>query len=133
MRQKATVERLLNDGTAVLLVRRQSACSGDCHSCGGCGGTAQTLRLTARDPIGTHEGDRVYVESDGKTVLKGAALVYLLPLALFLLGYVSALPLGAWAFAVGCGGFALGLLPAVWYDRQLKKHPPAYVIVGFVE
>ena len=133
MRNKATVDRVLPDGRAELLVRRESACSGDCHRCGGCGGTEQVLRLTAKDTLGVREGDIVYVESDGAVVLKGAFLLYLLPLALFLAGYLAAMSLNAWAFAVGGGGFLLGLLPAVLYDRYVKKHPPEYVIVGFVK
>ena len=133
MRNKATVECVLPDGRARLYVCRESACSGDCHKCGGCGGIEQILQLTAKDPIGVQKGDAVYVEADSAVVLKGAFLLYLLPLVLFLAGYLAALRLGAWAFAVGCGGFLLGLLPAVLYDRYMKKHPPEYVIVGYVK
>ena len=133
MRKKATVERILPDGRAELLVRRESACSGDCHKCGGCGGVEQVLRLTAKDTIGVRKGDIVYVESNGAVVLKAAALLYFLPLALFLAAYLAAINLDGWTFAVGCGGFLLGLLPAVLYDRYVKKHPPEYLIVGYVK
>ena len=133
MRKKATVDRVLPDGRAELLVRRESACSGDCHKCGGCGGVEQVLRLMAKDTVGVQKGDIVYVESDGRVVLKGAFLLYLLPLALFLIGYLVAMSLHGWAFAVGCGGFLVGLIPAVLYDRYVKKHPPEYVIVEFVK
>lgn len=133
MRKKATVERVLPEGRAELLVRRESACSGDCHKCGGCGGVEQVLRLTAKDAVGVQKGDIVYVESDGAVVLKGAFLLYLLPVVLFLAGYLAAMSLQGWAFAVGCGGFLFGLIPAVLYDRYVKKHPPEYVIVGFVK
>lgn len=133
MRKKATVDRLLPQNRAELLVRRESACSGDCHKCGGCGGVEQILRLTARDPIGVQRGDIVYVESESSVVLKGAALIYMLPLLLFLAGYLMAMPLGGWAFAIGGAGFVLGWIPAVLYDRHVKKNPPDYVITGFVE
>lgn len=133
MRKKATVDRVLPDGRAELIVRRESACSGDCHKCGGCGGVEQVLRLTAKDDVGVQKGDVVYVESNSAMVLKGAFLLYLLPLVLFLVSYLVALPTNGWAFAVGCGGFLLGLLPAVLYDRYVKKHPPEYVIVGYVK
>ncbi len=133
MRRKATVAALLPDGRAELLVSRKSACSGDCHSCGGCGAIEQTLRLTARNPVGARQGDIVWLESGSRTVLTSAALLYLLPLLLFFAGYLAATPLGSWAAAVGAGGFALGLLPAFWYNRRLKMHPPDYTIVGFVK
>ena len=133
MRKKATVDRLLPQNRVELLVRRESACSGDCHKCGGCGGVEQVLRVTARDPIGVQKGDIVYVQSDSGVVLKGAVLIYLLPLLLFLGGYLAAASLGSWAFAVGGAGFVLGWIPALLYDRHVKKNPPDYVITGFVE
>lgn len=132
MRQKATVDALIADGRAVLTVVRESACSGDCHTCGGCGSVKQTLSVTADNPIGAKIGERVWVESNGAPVLKGAALVYLLPLALFLAAYLVAIPLGAWAFAVAAGAFAVGFLPAVAYNRKIKREPPTYTIVGYV-
>lgn len=131
MQQRATVTRLLPAGRAELTVRRKSACSGDCHRCGGCGTVEQTLRLTAENPIGAQVGDRVLVESASGVVLTAAALVYLLPLAAFLGGYLAALSLGAWAFAVGGVCFALGLLPALAYDRRVKRCPPRYTVVSF--
>ena len=66
-------------------------------------------------------------------MLRGAALLYLLPPALFLAGYLAAYSLGAWAAAAGAAGFALGLIPAFVRDRRLKKRPPDHVITGFVK
>ena len=100
MERKARVERLLPDHQAELTVQRESACSGDCHKCAGCGAVTQTLRLTADNPIGAREGDMVWISSESKTVLKGAALLYLLPPILFLAGYLAAMPLGKGAAAV---------------------------------
>lgn len=133
MRRKATVAELLLDGRAELIVRRESACSGDCHKCAGCGAVEQTLRLTADNPLGAQKGDIVWLESESAPVLRAAAAVYLLPLLLFLVGFLSAQKLGGWAAAVGAGGFLLGLIPAFAYDRHLKKHPPHYTVVGWVE
>lgn len=133
MRRKATVTELLPEGRAELVVRRESACSGDCHQCAGCGAVEQTLRLTADNPLGAQKGDIVWLESESAPVLRAAAAVYLLPPALFLAGYLLARSLGAWAVLMGAGGFLLGLLPAFAYDRHLKKHPPKYTVVGWVE
>lgn len=133
MRTKATVDTLLPDGKAEVLIARKSACSGDCHKCGGCGAVEQTLRVAAENPLEAKRGDVVWLESESRTVLASAALLYLLPLLLFLTGYLAAYSLGGWAAAVGVGGFALGVLPAILYDRSLKKRPPSYTIVGFVK
>ena len=133
MRTKATVDTLLLDGKAEVLIARKSACSGDCHKCGGCGAVEQTLRVAAENPLDAKRGDVVWLESESRTVLASAALLYLLPLLLFLTGYLAAYSLGGWAAAVGVGGFALGVLPAVLYDRSLKERPPSYTIVVFVK
>lgn len=133
MQKKATVDAVLPDGTARLLVQRESACSGDCHKCSGCGSVGQTLCLTAKNPIGAQKGDIVIIESESGVVLKAAALIYLLPLALFLIGYLAAMRLGAWAVAVGLGGFVLGTLPTVRYNRKVRNHPPEYTIIEFVK
>lgn len=93
----------------------------------------QTLCLTAGNPIGAEKGDIVVIESESSVVLKAAALVYLLPLALFLIGYLVSMRLGAWAVLIGLGGFLLGALPAVWYNRKIKNHPPEYTIIEFVK
>ena len=131
MRQVATVE-WARDGEAELSVRRESACSGDCHKCAGCGAVAQTLRIKARDPLGTVPGDRVYVESESAPVLWAAALVYLCPLVLFLAAYLLGVARG-WGAWPGLLGFLLGWIPALCYNRRMKKHPPQYTVVGFVK
>lgn len=133
MRQRATVEAVLPGGCARLSVRRESACSGDCHKCAGCGAVTQTLCLTARNPIGAQPGDRVWIESGSGPVLGAAALVYLLPLLCFLGGYFAASALGPWAYGVGGGALLLGTVPALLFDRRLKRRPPEYNIVEFVK
>ena len=133
MQRKATVQELLPDGRAELAVQRESACSGDCHHCGGCGTVGQTLRLTAENPVGAEKGDIVWISSESKPVLRAAALVYALPLALFLAGYLLSMRLGAWAAAIGAGGFLLGLVPAFAYNRRVRKKLPVYTIIGVVK
>lgn len=131
MRQQATVEEVRAD-SVVLSVRRESACSGECHKCAGCGAVAQTVFLTARNPIGARKGDRVYVQSSSSVVLWAAVLVYLLPLIGFFCGYLLGSLYGCAAW-LALAGFVLGWLPAVCYNRYIKKQPPNYTIIGFVE
>ena len=131
MRQRATVEAL--EGTqAIVSVRRESACSGDCHKCAGCGAVAQTLQVKAENLISAKKGEHVYIESRSDTVLWAAILVYLIPLLGFLLGYF----LGSFCNRTGlvsAGGFLLGWIPALGYNRYVKARPPVYRIVAYVE
>ena len=129
MRQRATVGSLLPDGSVSLLVQRVSACTGDCGHCGGCGAVGQSVQVTARAPFPVEPGERVWVESRSGAVLGAAALVYLLPLALFLAAYLTAQAFASGAGWWGLAGFALGLIPAFLYDRHVRRRPPAYRIV----
>ena len=126
MEQTVRVRRVLEGGRAEVFAVRESACSGDCHKCSGCGAAKETVVFTAVDAIGVKVGDVVTVHSESAPVLGAAAVLYLLPLALFLLGYALGRALG------GGIGFALGISLAVVYDRKVeKKRKPVYTITGF--
>ena len=87
MTQIATVTALPGPGTAEVTVARQTACGHDCESCAGCGTRSAEVVIRASTAIPVAVGDRVEVYSSGR-VLGVAALVYLGPVALFLLGYL---------------------------------------------
>ena len=120
MTQIGTVTALPGgDGQVELTVRRQSACGHDCAGCGGCAG--QELVIHARTDIPLALGDRVEVYSGGR-VLGIAALVYLGPVALFLLGYLlSAGAAEAARYLWGGAGFALGLAGAAAVVRRRRQ------------
>ena len=131
MEQLVRVVQVFPDGTAKVLRVRESACSGDCHKCSGCGAQQQTLQLTAQNPIGARPGETVRLHSSTAAVLKAAAVVYLLPLVLFILAYL-------WGMQWHLGGltgfvaFALGIGAAIAYDRLVvKKENTVYTIVGY--
>ncbi len=131
MRRLATVRELLPDGSAVLTARRESACSGDCHTCSGCGAVGQTVRFTAVNCIHAEPGAEVWVETDSRRVLLPAALVYTLPLALFLAVYLLVTALNGSALLPAAAAFALGLVPAFLLDRRLRRRPPSCRIVSY--
>lgn len=119
------------DGTARVMLVRQSACSGDCHKCSGCGAVEQTMLITARNPIGARPGDLVTISAKSGPVLRGAAILYLLPLVLFVAGYLVGMQ---WQLGglTGIAAFALGLGAAVAYDRcVVKKEETEYTIIGY--
>ena len=131
MEQDVIVRRLLPDGMAEVMRIRESACSGDCHKCAGCGSAKQTMLFTAHNAIGAKAGDRVVVESDTGTVLKGAMLLYVLPLMTFLAGYIAGENL--WDRGILCSilGFGLGMIPIKLYDRHLAKKGTVYTIKAY--
>ena len=132
MEQQAQVIRELNESTVLVAVKRKSACSGDCHKCAGCGAAKETVEITARNPIGASPGDLVVIRSASGPVLAAAAVLYLLPLVLFFLGYGL---MAAGNFSGPLGGLlgaALGIGIAFGYDRLvLKKKKTVYTIIGY--
>ena len=132
MEQIVRVRQTCDDGSAQVLHIRQSACSGDCHKCSGCGAAQEGILLTVDNPIGARPGDLVTIEAATGPVLRGAAVLYMMPLLLFFLGYA----LGAIAWGkgglVGCLSFLLGIALVIVYDRRVAaKHDTAYTITGF--
>lgn len=132
MEQLVRVKAVYENGTAQVLRVRESACSGDCHKCSGCGIAKEAVVLTAANPIGAKRGDLVKVESASAPVLKAAAVLYLLPLALFFLGYALGSAVGNLGPWIGGLGFVLGVGIVVVYDRLVvKKANLSYTITAF--
>lgn len=110
---------------------RESACSGDCHKCSGCGAVQQAMVFTARNPIGARPGELVTVESATGPVLKAAAVLYMLPLVLFIAGYLLGMQ---WQLGGLTGGlaFLLSIGIIIAYDRLvMKKKNTVYTIIGY--
>ena len=116
MTQIATVERILDSGHAEISVPRKSACGHDCEECAGCGVTGTAVHAKALNPIGALPGQKVVVESSTKKMLRIVALVYLIPVALFFLGYLAAMAVTASVavqYTAAAAGFILGILGAI--------------------
>ena len=131
MQQTVKILSCNADGTAQVACLRQSACSGDCHKCSGCGAVEQTMIFTARNPIGARAGEMVIVESESGPVLKAAAVLYMLPLVLFIAGYLVGMQ---WKLGglLGAAAFVLSIGIIVAYDRLvMKKKNTVYTIVGY--
>ena len=132
MEQLVRVKEVYGNGTALVFRVRESACSGDCHKCAGCGAAKETVLFTADNPIGARQGDLVRVESETAPVLKAAAVLYVAPLILFFLGYYIGYRMGNFGALVGAAGFVLGIVLVVVYDRKvMKKTDLNYKITAF--
>ena len=121
--------------TAKVQYHRPTACQGDCSKCaGGCGSMAaqEEIVVSAQNLIGARVGDAVYIEGETKKVAWAILLVYVIPVALFLVGYF----LGQqWdrGNLIGILGFFMGLVLAVLESRRQRKRGQEiqYRIVSF--
>ena len=132
MQQLVRVWEVYEDGTAQVVCFRESACSGDCHKCAGCGAVKQTVMFRAVNAINARPGQMVTVTAESAPVLRAAAVLYLMPILLFVVGYL--LGIACWDAGVLCGGigFLTGILLAVVYDRLvMKKRETVYTITGY--
>ena len=132
MEQQVKVRQVHDDGTATVIRIRESACSGDCHKCAGCGAQQQAMLFRAVNAIGAAPGDLVTVSSASGPVLAGAAVLYMMPLVLFFTGYALAAVLNLSGALFGCLAFVLSIILIVVYDRRMaKKDNTIYTITGF--
>ena len=123
MTQTATVAAVQGPGVVRVTVARQSACSHDCSTCAGCGAVPGSITVLAKTDLDLTPGDLVELYSRSSRILPIAALVYLGPVFLFLMGYL--LPQGvseAGRGLLGGIGFVLGLALAVLADRRLRRN-----------
>lgn len=132
MEQLVRVREVYDNGTAQVICIRESACSGDCHKCSGCGAAKETIFLTADNPIGAQAGDLVKLRSDTGPVLKAALIMYMMPLVLFFAGYAIGAALNQSGVLFGSIAFACSIIFIVLYDRWVaKKENTIYTITGF--
>lgn len=132
MEQIVRVREVYDNGTAQVICVRESACSGDCHKCSGCGAAKEAIVLTADNPIGAEQGDFVTLRSETGPVLKAAVVLYMIPLILFFAGYAIGAALNVSGAVTGSLAFVLSIVLIVMYDRRMaKKDSAIYTITGF--
>ena len=132
MEKIVRVHRLNPDGRAEVFLVRESACSGDCHKCSGCGAQKETMIVTAENPIKAQVGDFVVVTSDTASVMKAVMAVYLIPMVLFFAGFGLGMAYSWHPGLLGGLGFVLGVVFAIWFDRRTaKKNDTVYTITGY--
>ena len=137
MTQNAVVESLAANGDAVVRVYQKSACGHDCSDCAGICGAKRAIKVQARNPLMAAPGDLVTVETGTARIIRAAALVYLLPLAVLLcgcfLGYVLGGSETVQALA-GLSGLLAGCACAVGINRFIRKDRPLeYTIINIDE
>ena len=134
MEQTVRVMTCNSDGTATVLHIRESACSGDCHKCTGCGAAQQKMFLTVNNPIGAKPGQDVIIQSSSRVVLVAAAVFYLLPVLMFFIGYTIGLNLWNTGWQLSLAFVAISVAICFFFDRFfMKKQKIVYTISGLVK
>ena len=134
MTKSAVVTKILNDRYAEIAVKRESVC-GSCASCGASCDFRQLITVTALNKAEASFGDEVTVSSRTSGIIGATALVYLLPLVFFLLGYSlsAALRLSEVAdIAISIGAFFVGTAVVLVVGRTRKKRE-VYEIVEILK
>lgn len=131
MEQIVRVREAHDNGTATVFLQRESACSGDCHKCSGCGAAKEVMIFEAKNPIGAQRGDLVVIESQTGPVMKAVGIFYVLPLVLFFLGYYLGDVLFGMGALVGSLGFVAAIVVTVLYDRKIARKEQAHTITGY--
>lgn len=93
MTNNGVVKKLLPGGMAEVAVIRQSACGGNCASCGGCSSN-NVMTARAHNLVNAKTGQSVVIESSTKKIFGAVALVYVMPLIFFLASYIAADAMG---------------------------------------
>lgn len=87
MEVSGTVLEKLENGRILVEIVRHSACGGNCHSCGSCGGTQSKIVAECTDSVSV--GDRVLVSISTNRYFLLSFLVFLVPLCVIVAGYVG--------------------------------------------
>ena len=132
MTQDAIVTRILPNSMAEVVVTRSTACGSNCGSCESCIFQSE-LKTIARNNIGARPGQKVVISSSSKKVFSAAILVYFMPLAFFLLGFLLSSLLGASESICILISFLFLILSAFILVRSQKKtdkQPITYDIIS---
>ena len=122
MTQDAVVTKVYPDGMAEVAVARSTACGGNCGSCESCIFQSE-LRTKAYNAIQAKPGQKVVIETKSSKIFGAAILVYVVPLLLFLLGYLVAHLAGGGeglCIAASFSGLLLGAVILVLTQKNRK-------------
>lgn len=139
MTQTAKVKKILSAGVAEVAVKRVSACAHDCSKCasGGCQMMEHPdLTVKAYNQPDAQVGDVVLVESSSKQILSMAVVVYLLPFALLIAGYVIGSVLGFGeniSILLGGACFLLSFLISFALNKRVQKNSVQFNIIRILK
>jgi len=87
MKNTGVVTEIIN-GKAKIRFIKESACGGNCASCGGCG--SKPIEIVIENPLSAEVYDKVEVESDSDKILYSAFVLYVVPILILIFAYLAA-------------------------------------------
>ena len=76
-------------GGDIAMVRVESGACGKCHACGfGAVADRKQMEVKAFNKIGASKGEKVELELSGKKVMQASAIIFLIPFAGFIIGFL---------------------------------------------
>jgi len=125
LNKEAIVMKTMSNQKAEVLVKRDSACGGNCASCGGCKYNDRIYSIV-NNPISAQVGDTVLISSSTSAVLFGAITAYIFPLFMFFMGFIDAILLGfgqKGQILMSLTGLGLGIALTVVLHRKKIIRP----------
>ncbi len=122
MTQNAIVTKLLPESMAEVVVTRSTACGSNCGNCESCIFQSE-MKTVARNSIQAKPGQRVVIESRTSKVFFAAAIVYIMPLVFFIIGFAFSYLMGASEGICVLVSFVFLILSAcilVLYHKKMK-------------
>lgn len=127
------------EGMAKVMVTRSGACGPSCASCSSC--SNKDLVLSLPNYVGAEKGDFVELTSDNSSVLSHTALVYIVPLLMFIVSvglsysFLSSKNISNFellSFLIGIIGLLLSYFVLSKYDKKLSNNENQLVKISRV-
>lgn len=126
MTQDAVVTKVFKNGMAEVAVTRGTACGSNCGNCESCV-FQNEIKAYAKNSVHARPGEKVVIESLSSRIFGAAFLLYIVPMAVFVIAYliVSGMGIGE-GLGIVCSfaAFAVAVAAVVVYQRRSKRKNP---------
>ena len=126
MTQDAVVTKVFPNGMAEVVVARGTACGSPCGTGEGCV-FQNALKAFAKNSVHAKPGEKVVIESLSSRIFGAAFIVYIVPMLVFVIGYIIAASCGlSEGMSVLCSfiAFCAAVAVIVVYQRRSKRKNP---------
>lgn len=126
MTQDAVVTKVFPNGMAEVVVARGTACGSNCGNCESCV-FQNEIKAFAKNSVHAKLGEKVVIESLSSRIFGAAFIVYIVPMLVFVIGYIIAASCGlSEGMSVLCSfiAFCAAVAVIVVYQRRSKRKNP---------